>query len=171
MPGAGSCERPAELFFGVAGQPPRQRPVGHRRNTGLGEYPQRVGFAGRLDDPGQHQILEHLVPTGGPVQAERLIGPAQPVPQVSCPRTDDFQSTAGHFGHSETEVQLALTSGQALPGCGMQRFQLGLVVGRPDMLDVAGAPPRRPHNLHRRRPGTSLHGANVSHHRTLRSPD
>jgi hypothetical protein len=43
-------------------------------------HPQRVLLAGRLDDPGQHQIPEHLVTTDRTVKPEQVIDPAQSVP-------------------------------------------------------------------------------------------
>jgi hypothetical protein len=54
-------------------------------------------------------------------------------------------------------------------GSGLERFDLGVVVGRPQMLNLAGTAPRRPHDLHRNRPRSGLHDAYVSHQRTLRA--
>src|SRR5207248_9850711 len=37
--------------------------IGRRVDPGFLQHPQRVQLAGRLDDPRQHQLPEHLVPT------------------------------------------------------------------------------------------------------------
>jgi hypothetical protein len=42
------------------------------------------------------------------------------------------------------------------------------VGARTEMLNRACRPPRRPHDLHRRRPRTGLHRAHIRHDRTLR---
>ena len=54
-------------------QPPRHGPVRDRRDAGFLQHPRAVELADRLDDPGQHQLEEHLVP------ARRLVEPQHPV--------------------------------------------------------------------------------------------
>jgi hypothetical protein len=144
-------------------------PVVDRLDTGLGEHPQRISLAGRLDDPRHHQIAEHLIPTGGRIEAEHLVGPAQAIPQVAGLRGDDFQRLAIDPGRVQPEIQRALAFGQALAGRGLERFDLGVVVGRAQMLNLARAAPGRPHDLHRDRPRSRLHGAYVGHQSTLRT--
>jgi hypothetical protein len=43
---------------------------------------QAVLVAGGFDDPGQHQVPEHLIALGCLVEAERVIGAAQPILQM-----------------------------------------------------------------------------------------
>ena len=50
-------------------------------DPGFGQHPQAVLLAGRLDDPRQHQLPEHLVAAGGLVQPELVIAGAQRIPQ------------------------------------------------------------------------------------------
>jgi hypothetical protein len=56
---------------------PRQRPVDEGLDTDLGQHPQRVQLAGRLDDPRQHQPPEHLIAFGHVGEPERVIRAAQ----------------------------------------------------------------------------------------------
>ena len=94
QPGVGRARRGdplPPLRLGVAGQPPVEGPIRRRLDADLAEHPQAVGLAGRLDDPGQHQVPEHRVPAGGLVEPEQLIRPAQPVPQMPHPRGHDRQ--------------------------------------------------------------------------------
>ena len=56
-------------------------------------------------------------------------------------------------------------------GRGLQRLHLGVVVGRTEMLDRARPAPRGPHDLHRGRPRSGLHGAHVGHRPHPTSPD
>ena len=137
----------------------------------LGQHPQAVELAGRLDDPRQHQLPEHLVPAGGPVEPERVVGAAQPVPQMPHPRGDDLQrpptagATAGGRAPRRPGPRSSsrLPAGQPLPRRGLERLQLRLVVRRPDVLDRARPAPRAVHDLHRRRPGRGPHRAHVRH--------
>jgi len=41
-------------------------------NPCLLQHPQRVLLAGRLDDPRQHQLPEHLIAPGGPAEADQV---------------------------------------------------------------------------------------------------
>ena len=43
------------------------------RHPGLLQHPKRVQLAGRLDDPRQHQVPEHLITASGPAQAQHVI--------------------------------------------------------------------------------------------------
>ena len=60
----------------------REPPAGRRltvaydaaRNTGLAQHAQTVQLAGRLDDAGQHQLAEHLVPAHGLLEPEHPVG-------------------------------------------------------------------------------------------------
>jgi len=91
---------------------PGQGAIGHRVHTGLGEHPQRIGLAGRFDDPGQHQIPEHVITVGGPVKAEPAISGAQPVPQMSHPRRHYFQRATDDFSITDVKVEGLLPLGQ-----------------------------------------------------------
>ena len=71
----------------------------------------------------------------------------QRVQQVPHPRGRDRQRAAARG--LKTQAKLQLASGQPLPGSGLQRLQPGLVVRRAQVLDLARAPPRRVHDLHR----------------------
>jgi hypothetical protein len=85
-------------------------------------------------------------------------------------RTVDLQRCATGPGVSQAQIEHLLAFGKALGGGGLQRLQLGVIMGRTEMLDTARTAPRPPHNLHRRRPRAGLHGAHIGHHRTLRDP-
>ncbi len=82
---AGHRQGLAQCGFGEHRQVPRDGAVAGRLDTGLPEHPLGVGLAGRLDDPGQHQIPEYLIPTGRLVQAQQRVGPAQRTPQMLRP--------------------------------------------------------------------------------------
>lgn len=97
-PGIGRVVRQASL----------QRAIRHRIEPGLVQDPQRVEFAGRLDDPGQHQLPEHLVNTGGGMEPEILIRHRQRVPEVPHPRRGDRQRPARLGRGVQTEIELAL---------------------------------------------------------------
>jgi len=60
--------------------------------------------------------------------------------------------------------------GQALAGGGLQRFELQIIVGRPDVLDRARASPRAVHDLHRPSPDAVLTVRTYARHRRLRDP-
>jgi hypothetical protein len=155
--------------FGDQRQAARHGPVVDGLEAGLGEHPQRISLAGRLDDPRHHQITEHLVPAGGRIEAEHLVGPAQAVPQVAGLGGDDLQRLTIDPGRVQPEIKRALAFGQALAGRGLERCDFGIVVGRAQMLNLARAASGRPHDLHRDRPRGGLHGAYVGHQSTLRT--
>jgi hypothetical protein len=46
----------------ISRQPALDGPVGHRSDPGLLQDPDAVQLADGLDDPGQHQMAEHLIP-------------------------------------------------------------------------------------------------------------
>ena len=100
-----------------------------RLDAGLGEDPQRVGLAGGLDDPCQHQIPQNFVTTGRCIESEHLVGAAQGIPEMAGLRPDDLQRFAVDSGRIQPKIEGALAFGQALAGCGLERFELGVVVG------------------------------------------
>jgi hypothetical protein len=139
---------------GITLQPALERRVGDGVDPGLGQHPQAVVLTGRLDDPGQHQLPEHLVSGGGGVQAELLVGRAQRVPQRRHPGRGDRQRprTGRRQGLGvDPEVELALPTGQPLPRDRLERLHRLGVMGRTDVLDVAGSAPGAVHDLHRGR--------------------
>jgi hypothetical protein len=56
---------------------------------------------------------------------------------VADPRADDLQRRTIRSGVSQTQIEYLLAFGQALDSRGLQRLQLGLIVGRTEMLDTA----------------------------------
>jgi len=44
-------------------------------------------------------------------------------------RPDDLQRLAVDSGRIQPKIEGAMTLGQALAGCGLERFELGVVVG------------------------------------------
>lgn len=121
---------------GVRRQAPLEGPVGHRRDASLGEHPQRVQLAGRLDDPRQHQLPEDLVSVGRVGEPQRVVDAAQGIPQVPHPRGCDRQRTTRPRRCVQPEVELALPGRQPLTGHGLEQLELDIVMGRPDVLDV-----------------------------------
>jgi hypothetical protein len=95
--------------LGVNRQPPLERRVRGRRDPSLGQHPQRVDLAGRLDDPREHQLPKHLVPAGRLLEAEPVVGAAQRVPQMRHPRRLDRQRP-GRACRVQAEIEFALTS-------------------------------------------------------------
>ena len=149
---------------GVDRQAPVHRRIRHRVDPDLLQHPQTVLLTGRLDDPGQHQLPEHHVTTGRLTESETVEPAAQRLPQVPHPGAGDLQRAARLRAVVQPQVQLALTGGQPLPRHGRQHRQPSLVVRGPDVLDIARAPPRGVHDLHRPRPRGRLHGAHVRRH-------
>jgi hypothetical protein len=66
-------------------------------------------------------------------------------------RAHDGQPAARHRScvEAQARVELLLAFGDALLGGGLERLQLRVVVGRPDVLHPPCAPAGRPHDLHR----------------------
>jgi hypothetical protein len=86
-------------------------------------------LAGRFDDPGQHQITKHLIASGGGIEPEDLVGPAQRVPQVAGLRVDDLKGFAVDSSGVQPEIEGSLAFGQPLAGGGFERFGVGVVMG------------------------------------------
>jgi hypothetical protein len=61
--------------------------------------------------------------------------------------------------------ELGLAGRQTIPSGRFQYLQLGVVMRRPEMLDIPRTTPRRVHDLHRRRTRRRLHRAHVGGHR------
>jgi hypothetical protein len=114
------------LLLRIGRQAPLDGPVGDRRDPCLFQDPQAVQLADRLDDPGQHQVPEDLVRARGVLEPQHVVSVLQCVQQVPHPRGRDRQRAAARRLKPETELQLAC--GQPLPGSGLQRLQLSLVV-------------------------------------------
>jgi len=157
-------------LVGITRQTAFERGVGGRPDPDLLQHPSRVLLAGRLDDPGQHQLAKHLIALRGRIEAEHVVGAAQGLPQVRHPRGGDLQRTRPGVS-LQAKVQLALILSEPLPGRSLQRFELRLVVCRPKVLDIAGTTPGGVHDLDRGRPGRGLHRADVRHERPLYGPD
>jgi hypothetical protein len=116
-------------------------PVIDRQDTGLGEHPQRILFAGRFDDACQRQIAKHLIPAGGGIETEDLVGPAEGLPEVTGLGGEDLQRFTVNAGGVQPEIKCALAFGQPLAGCRLQRFDLAVVMGRAQVFDLARPPP------------------------------
>jgi hypothetical protein len=108
-------------------QAPVERGIRRRGSAGLLQDPQRVLLAGRLDDPCQHELPEHFVMPGGLREPEHVIGPAQGVPQMGHLRGGDLQRP-GRPRPAQAEVELRLPGRQPLPGRGIQRLELGVIM-------------------------------------------
>ena len=144
-------------------QPPRHGPVRDRRHARFLQHPRAVQLADRLDDPGQHQLAEHLVPARGPVEAQHPPGVLQRVQQAAHPRRGDRQRPARRAG-VQAQVQLALPGRQPLPRGRFQQLQLRVVMRRAEVLDIPRPAPRRMHDLHRRRARGRLHRPQIRGH-------
>ena len=66
----------------------------------------------RLDDPGQHQIAEHLITASRPAEVQHVIGTRQSIEQAAHSRRGDRQRPASRTG-IQTQVKLTLTGRQA----------------------------------------------------------
>ena len=124
---ARSRKRLLELRFGIHRQPTVQCRIRGAGYAGLVENSQRVSLAGGLDDPRQHQLSEHLIPVGGLVEAQQVVGTAQRVPQLRRARGGDRQRL-GRRLRRHAEVEFGLSGGQSLASCGFQDRQTGRVV-------------------------------------------
>ena len=108
-----------------------------------------------------------------------LVSALEGVQQVPHPRGGDRQGAAALPAGLHAQAELQLPGHHPLPGRGLQRLQLGLVVRRPEVLDVPPPPPRQVHDLNAVAPdlvftvltyGTSpLHGPPLV--RNFSSPD
>ena len=63
-----------------------------------------------------------------------------------------LEGVAVGAGGVQSQIQGAFAFGQALAGGSLECFDLGVVVGRPQMLNLARTTPRRAADLHRGRP-------------------
>lgn len=95
-----------------------------------------------------------------------VVGQRERVPEMSHPGGRDRQRAARLDRGVQAEVEPALPGPDPLPGNGFQHLQLGLAMGRTDMLDVPGTLARGVHDLHRTRPGRDLHRAHVGYRTT-----
>ena len=153
-------------LFGEDGQTPLEGGIRRRGDADLVDDPQAVQFAGRLNDPREHQRSEHLVVTGGRREPQHLVGVAQRIPQVAHPRGGDGQRLlAGSRPQVHTQVQLGLPSGHPQPRCRLQRLKLGIIVRRADVLDIPRPPARGVHDLHRPGPRRRPNRAHIRHGR------
>jgi hypothetical protein len=168
MRGAGRRQPLLPFPLRVGGQPPLERRVRRRHLPGFLQDPQRAGLAGRLDDPREHQLPEDLVAARGVVQAQDPVAPAGRVQQAAHPRGGNRQRP-GRPGIVQAEAWFQLAGRDPLPGGGLQRLQLSVVVRRPDVLDVPRTAPRGQHDLHRGGARLRLHRPYVRHPLTLRT--
>jgi hypothetical protein len=122
------------LLLRVDGQAPLHGAVGRGRYPGLVENPQAVELADGLDDPGQHQLPEHLVPVGRVLQPQRPVRPLHGIHQVAHPRGGDRQRPAARG--LQAQVELLLPGRDPLLRRRLQRLQLRLIVRRPQVLDL-----------------------------------
>jgi hypothetical protein len=127
MRGARAGDPVPPRFGGVPGQPAVDRRIRRRRNTDLLQHPDRLQLAGRLDDPGQHQSLEHLIPFASQVEPQHLVGRAERFPQPLGPGRQDRQ--LGRTWLTVSEIETELASMQPLLGDRLQQLQLNLVMG------------------------------------------
>jgi len=82
---------------------------------------------------------------------------------VSWAREEVIRQRLGVGTGAQPEIKLVLATSDTLRPGRLQRRDAGLVVGRAEVLDVAGSAPVGPHDLHSGRPGGGLHRANVGH--------
>jgi hypothetical protein len=90
-------------------------------------------------------------------------------PSHRCPIRDEAISS-GPAGPrpGRPEVKLQLPGREPLPGSGLQRLQLCVIVRRADVLDLPRPAPRGSHDLNRGLPRRGRHCANVRHPTRLR---
>ena len=116
------------------------RGVGHRRQTCLGQDPQGVLLAGRLDQPGGNELAEDLVSTIEPVQARCLPSRFQRLQEHSHPVGGDRRYAPGPSQRLRSlspdvrtvqarQVKAELASVETLPGDLLKRRQLSIVMG------------------------------------------
>lgn len=160
--GAGRRQPLPPFLQRAGGQPTVKRGIRHRAGTCFPEHPQAVLLARRLDDPRQHQMPEYLLPARGVLQAHDPAGTLDGAGQVTHPGRGDRQR-ASRSPALRAGAEFRLPGRQPLPRRRLQRLQLSLLVRRADVPDVPRPAPRRPHDLHRRRPRDGLHRANLSH--------
>jgi hypothetical protein len=87
-------------------------------------------------------------------------------PSATRDRQRTTPPASRHGGREvQTQIELGLAGRQTIPSGGFQYLQLGVVMRRPEMLDIPRTTPRRVHDLHRRRTRRCLHRAHVGGHR------
>ena len=166
--GAGRGQLLPPRLLRIGGQAPLERRIRRRREPGLLQHPQAVELAGRLDDPRQHQLTEHLIPARWPGRSPAP-GSARSRASSRCPiREEVIGSGPPAAAGIQAQVKLALPGRQPLPRRGLQQLQLRVIVRRADVLDLPRPPPRGVHDLHRRRARRRLHRPHIRHPATLR---
>ncbi len=124
--GAGRRQPLPPRLFRVSGQPSRGGAVGSRRDARLLQDPDAVQLAHGLDDPGQHQVPEHLVPAGRVLEPEHPVRMLEGVEQAAHPLGGDRQQRPAALpGRLQAQVKLPLPGGHLLTSRGLQRLQLG----------------------------------------------
>ena len=91
-------------------------------------------LAGGLDDPGQHELLEHPVLATGPVQPQHPVAGLQCLPQPLGLGRQDRQLRSVRPPVPEVEADLACV--QPLHRDRLWQLQLNLVMGRADVLNL-----------------------------------
>ena len=93
--------------------------------------PQRVHFRGGFDDPREHQLRERGVANG--VEPQPGVGVGEHLPQHRVTRAGDH----GMPGRDSPgrQVELTLSRMQPISSLREQRRQVGVCVGRPEVLD------------------------------------
>ena len=139
VPPAGGRYLAAVITGHAAGQALVQGVLMRCRDAHLRQHPQGVGLRRRLDDPGGHQRLEHLISQH--VEAQLPIRAAHHLPQ---------QLTAGGLHHRFpgrlatlrllAQVEHVLAAVQALQRRRHQYRQLGRIMRGPDMLQDSALP-------------------------------
>jgi hypothetical protein len=66
---------------------------------------------------------------------------------MAHPRRGDLQRAARRSPGGQAQVELALAGRQPVPGRGLERFQLAVVMRRAEMLDAPRAAPGGVHDL------------------------
>jgi hypothetical protein len=111
----------------------------------LFQRPQAVQLAGRLDDPRQRQLAEHLAPARRSVEPQLVVTMRQGGPRAPHPPRRDRQRAVtrappGGLGALKAQAELFLPGGQPLPRGRLQQLQLGVVMREADALVVPGFP-------------------------------
>ena len=168
MPRARLGELLTPLVSGIGRKPPLDRGIRRRGNPELGQHPDGVELAGRLDHPRQHQLVEHLIGTGL-IQSQHPVGGGERLPQVLGPAGHDRCLSGVEL--AIVEVEGVLVGPQPLLRDGLQHLDLTRTAGRADVLDLAGTAPIRVHDLDRGRPAGGPHRPHISHSDRLKTPN
>lgn len=130
----GPGQRLPPLFGGIHRQASLDRGIRRCGDPKLGQHPDRVQLAGRLDNPGQHQLAEDLI-SAGPIQPENLVGGPEGLPQMLGLARHDRRLIFAEL--SVVEIQGVLIGVQPLPSNGLEHLHLARGVRRADVLDLA----------------------------------